>query len=164
MAGLTGGSKDMAAPDPTARGEVLPPASVRAVAGVVLLREDGAALLQLRDDKPGLNAAGQWVFPGGHCEPGETLEAAARREFEEETGYRCDALDPITTFEHPSDDGRLTYRLTMFSCAYDGAQPVHCYEGQRVEFVRRDHAAALPMPAYLLPIWDLARSRRGRPG
>ena len=53
--------------------------AVRTVAGVVLLRDDNAALLQLRDNKPGLNAAGLWVFPGGHCEPGESLEAYIAR-------------------------------------------------------------------------------------
>ena len=76
---------------------------VRAVGGVVLLREDNAALLQLRDNKPGLNAAGLWVFPGGHCEPGESLEAGARREFREETGYDCGELAWVTTFLHPSE-------------------------------------------------------------
>jgi 8-oxo-dGTP pyrophosphatase MutT (NUDIX family) len=30
--------------------------------------------------------AGQWALPGGRMDPGETLEAAARREFEEEMG------------------------------------------------------------------------------
>jgi len=72
--------------------------AVRTVAGVVLLRDDNAALLQLRDNKPGLNAAGLWVFPGGHCEPGESLEDGARREFLEETGYVCAALRWVTSY------------------------------------------------------------------
>jgi 8-oxo-dGTP pyrophosphatase MutT (NUDIX family) len=38
------------------------------VCGVVLLREDGAALLQHRDDIPGIADPGLWVFPGGHRE------------------------------------------------------------------------------------------------
>src|ERR1044071_3894179 len=82
---------------------------VRVVGGVVLLRDDHAALMQLRDNKPGLNAAGLWVFPGGHCEPGESLEAGARREFQEETGYVCAALQWLTEILQPSDDGRWMY-------------------------------------------------------
>jgi len=124
------------------------------IGGVVLLRSDNAALLQLRDNKPGLNAAGMWVFPGGHCEPGETLEAAARREFEEETGYRCGELRPLALIVHPSDDGRRIYHLGLFACRYDGVQAVHCYEGQTVEFIRREAAAGLHMPGYLLGAWD----------
>lgn len=120
------------------------------------MRPDGAALLQLRDNKPGLNAAGLWVFPGGHCEPGETAEAGARREFFEETGYRCEALIPVTTFVHPSDDGRGLFELNLFACRYDGTRPVHCYEGQKVEFIPRADAARLPAPEYVPRVWDLA--------
>jgi 8-oxo-dGTP diphosphatase len=129
---------------------------LRAIGGVVLLREDNAALLQLRDDKPGLNAAGLWVFPGGHCEPGESLEAAARREFREETGYLCPELCWLTTFLHPSDDGQWMYELGMFTCRYDGLQPVHCFEGQAIRFIRREEAAQHPMPEYMPRIWDMA--------
>jgi 8-oxo-dGTP pyrophosphatase MutT (NUDIX family) len=35
-----------------------------------------------------LNYAGQWVFPGGKVEGGDTPEQAAYREFFEETGHR----------------------------------------------------------------------------
>jgi 8-oxo-dGTP pyrophosphatase MutT (NUDIX family) len=132
---------------------------VRVVGGVVLLREDNAALLQWRDNKPGLNAAGLWVFPGGHCEPGESLEAGARREFREETGYECGELIWVTTFLHPSDDGRLTYQLGMFVCRYDGIQVVHCFEGQAVEFIPRGDAGKHPMPEYVPRIWDMAIER-----
>lgn len=129
---------------------------IRTIGGVVLLREDNAALLQLRDNKPGLNAAGLWVFPGGHCEEGESLEAAARREFQEETGYLCPELRWVTTFPYPSDDGQWTYQLGMFACRYDGLQPVACFEGQAVRFIRREDAARHPMPEYMVRIWDMA--------
>ena len=129
---------------------------MRTIGGVVLLRDDGAALLQLRDNKPGLNAAGMWVFPGGHCEPGESLESAARREFEEETGYRCGELLPLAPIIHPGDDRRSIYHLGLFACRYDGVQAVCCYEGQTVEFVRREAVAGLPMPGYLPGAWDEA--------
>ena len=133
-----------------------PDKPVRTVGGVVLLRGDHAALMQLRDNKPGLNAAGLWVFPGGHCEPGESLEAGARREFQEETGYVCAALQWLTEILHPSDDGRWTYRLALFAARYDGIQPVRCFEGQAVEFILRAEAALHAMPDYAPDVWDMA--------
>ena len=132
---------------------------LRRVAAVVLLRSDGSVLLQLRDNKPGLNAAGLWVFPGGHCEAGETLEAGARREFEEETGYLCAELSSLTAFSHPSDDAQSIYELSIFLCLDDGVQPVRCYEGQTVEFVPREQASWIPMPDFLPGVWDLAIGR-----
>jgi 8-oxo-dGTP pyrophosphatase MutT (NUDIX family) len=35
---------------------------------------------------------GKWVLPKGHIEPGETPEAAAAREVEEEAGVRAEVL------------------------------------------------------------------------
>ena len=129
---------------------------LRTVAGVVLLRSDGAALLQLRDIKPGLNAAGLWVFPGGHCDAGESLEAGALREFEEETGYRCTQLRRLTSFCHPGDNLQSMYELSLFLSMYDGVQLVRCFEGQAVEFVPREKASALAMPDYVPRVWDMA--------
>src|SRR5882762_2604402 len=132
------------------------PAPVRRIAGIVLLRDDNSALLQLRDDKPGLNAAGLWVFPGGHCEPEESTESAARREFLEETGYACDDLRWVSSLSCPSDDRQVIYDLKLYAGRYDGIQPVHCYEGQKVAFIPREDASRYPMPPYVPHVWDLA--------
>ena len=35
-----------------------------------------------------------WEVPAGTLEPNESVEACARRELEEETGYRCERLTP----------------------------------------------------------------------
>ena len=45
------------------------------VGALFLLRDDGALLLQLRDEKPNLRHAGMWVPPGGHIEADESVEA-----------------------------------------------------------------------------------------
>jgi 8-oxo-dGTP pyrophosphatase MutT (NUDIX family) len=130
--------------------------AVRRIAGVALLRDDNSALMQLRDIKPGLNAAGLWVFPGGHCEPGESAESAARREFLEETGYTCDEIWWVGSFPCPSDDRQVMYDLQIFASRYDEVQPVRCYEGQEVAFIPREQASRYPMPQYVPHVWDLA--------
>lgn len=60
-----------------------------ACAGVMFVDPEGSVLM-LRYSPAHRSAPGEWAFPGGHIDPGETPEAAARREAEEETGYRFD--------------------------------------------------------------------------
>jgi 8-oxo-dGTP pyrophosphatase MutT (NUDIX family) len=127
------------------------------VAGVILLRDDDAALLQHRDDKPGLRHAGAWVPPGGHSRPGESPEDCARRELMEETGYCCAAED-LEWLSSLMDwhTGWSPYILTVYWAAYDGVQRVRCFEGQAVEFVERERAVSLRVPPYLVGLWDAA--------
>jgi 8-oxo-dGTP diphosphatase len=50
--------------------------------------------------------AGRWAIPGGFVDPDEPLEAAARRELEEETGVRAARLEQLHTFGAPGRDPR----------------------------------------------------------
>jgi len=127
------------------------------VGAVILLRHDGAALLQLRDSKVGLRHAGMWVPPGGHAEPNETIEICARRELLEETDYDSSDLQWLTEFEDHVE-GWPPYQLTVFWAFYDGIQPVRCREGQALEFIRREEADTYDIPTYLIHIWDMALS------
>lgn len=123
-------------------------------AGVYLLRKDGAALFQHRDNKPDIHYPGMWVPPGGHCDEGESAEECARRELLEETGYRCGTLLWLRTLEDTAISRPVL--LTMFWTHYDGVQPVTCHEGQDLRFLARDTADRYPIPPHLIELWDAA--------
>ena len=127
-----------------------PQTSIQQVVGVVLLRADGAALLQHRDDISTISDPGLWVFPGGHLKWGETPRDGAAREMEEETCYRCYNLRPLTRLA--IEGGTLLF----FWENYDGQQPVACREGQALEFVDRLKVESLPKQPYLTDVFDLA--------
>jgi 8-oxo-dGTP pyrophosphatase MutT (NUDIX family) len=130
--------------------------SLANISAVILLRADGAALLQHRDDKPGLPRAGMWVFPGGHSDPNESPLDCARREFCEETGYLCENLHWLTSVVDEPDPGYAVNRLHVFWARYDGLQALHCQEGQALEFVPRNQATAALTPEFMIRLWDRA--------
>ena len=76
-------------------------------ASVALVREDYVLLIQ-RAQMP---AMGQWTLPGGRLEPGETAEAAARRELFEETGFTAPVLRPVRRIPI---GGPANYALDVF--------------------------------------------------
>jgi len=130
--------------------------NIHQVVGVVLLRDDGAALLQHRDDISTISDPGLWVFPGGHVEWGETPRECAAREMEEETCYRCHNLRPLIRLA--IEGGTLLF----FWENYDGRQPVACREGQDLEFIDRRTVESLPKQSYLTNVFDLALAAQKR--
>jgi len=122
-----------------------------------LLRHDGAALLQHRDDISTISDPGLWVFPGGHLEEDEAPLDGAAREMEEETCYRCRDLHPLTSL--PLEEGQLLFFWTN----YDG-QPVACREGQALQFIDRATVESLPRQPYLTAVFDLALAAQKRSG
>ena len=96
----------------------------------VLRRNDGQVLIAQRQaGKPG---AGQWEFPGGKRDPGETLRQALDRELHEELGVAVQAATPLIRLRHQYPDRHVlldTWRVD----AWQG-DPVGC-EGQPVRWV-----------------------------
>ena len=133
-------------------------------AGVVILNENGDALFQHRDLKPGIRYPGLWVVPGGHCDPYESYEACARREVQEETGYRCGILHKLAEFPVRSNKpghGSPHY-LYLFWTRYDKKQAISCHEGQAFEFLKWEEADRYPILDFLLPYWNSAVSHLKR--
>lgn len=130
------------------------------VCGIVVLKPDGSALLQHRDDIPQIADPGLWVVPGGHVEPGETPLEGAVREVEEETCYRSARPRPLADYSAQELGYEGDFRMIFFWDEYDGRQAIECREGQAAEFVRREDAERLPRRDYLTRVWDLALEAR----
>ena len=81
--------------------------------GCVLIDPMGRFLLSKRiaPDKPGY---GEWSFPGGHPEAGESPADAALRELEEEAGIRADFASPIGVWTYHRYDSGAHYVTLYF--------------------------------------------------
>jgi len=97
-----------------------------AAASVALLRDRRFLLV-----RRGRGAArGQYAFPGGRCEAGESAQDAARRELAEETGLVAGKLTLLRRIEIEAED--VVYELDVFFA-----------HGATGEAVARDDAESL---------------------
>ncbi len=107
--------------------------------GVLVLDGAGRLLLQKRSDN------GCWDYAGGAVEPDEDVEAAARRELEEETGLRAGALElfgvfsgPDCHFYYPNGD-EVSYVILLYTCRdYSGALTPQPGEVEELRFFAPD--------------------------
>ncbi|RDD62170.1 NUDIX hydrolase [Ferruginivarius sediminum] len=120
---------------------------VPAVIAVVL--RQGHVLLVRRRNRPN---AGQWGFPGGKIEYGETVLAAAERELLEETGVTGRACHAIDAVDVMSDATPPAYHYLLVAILVDWLQG----EPQADDDV--DEAAWFPIDA--LPADRSANVRR----
>ena len=87
------------------------PETPKLMVDVIVPSEEGHILLIRRASDP---YEGQWALPGGFVEVGETLEAAAVREAEEETGLKVEIVRLVGVYSDPDRDPRGH----NVSCAY----------------------------------------------
>ncbi len=105
---------------------------VRAAGGIVV--RDGAVLLVHRP------RYGDWSFPKGKLEDGESWEEGALREVEEETGLRCELGEEAGRTHYEVAQGPKEVRY--FRMTSDG-EPRAQNEVDEVRWVTRDEARTL---------------------
>lgn len=97
------------------------------VAVGVVLDGRGRVLVALRPESA--HQGGLWEFPGGKCEPGESVEQALQRELLEETGIEVQDQTPLCVIRHDYGDKRVLLdvrQVTTFTGTPSGreGQPV----------------------------------------
>jgi 8-oxo-dGTP pyrophosphatase MutT (NUDIX family) len=104
--------------------------------GIILIRKDGSFLVQHRDDKPNIFYPDHWAYPAGLIEDNDKdYEAGAKRELEEETGYKAEQVYPLPEEEYLRPDGEKI-RRHAFWALYDEKKAIRCNEGQEMKFIK----------------------------
>ncbi len=109
------------------------------VAAAVIERDDRFLLTRRQE---GVHLEGCWEFPGGKCEPGETLAACLVRELREELGVESSIGAELLVTMHAYADRRV--ELHFFRCDVGGAPAPQL--GQEMRWVARHELAALELP------------------
>ena len=125
------------------------------VAVGVLIDPAGRFLLTSRPD--GKVYAGYWEFPGGKLEPGESVEAALRRELMEELGIQIGAIHPwkVEVVDYPHARVRL-----YFCRVYEWNGALQMRERQAMAWQDLPVAVAPVLPGTLPVLAWLAEERR----
>lgn len=124
------------------------------VVAAALVDADNHVLIAQRPS--GISMAGLWEFPGGKLNPGETPEAALRRELEEELAIEvCETcLAPFTFASHAYDTFHLM--MPLYICRnWEGE--ITPREGQEIAWVRANRLQNYPMPPADLPLLPFLR-------
>ena len=110
------------------------------VVTAAVIEREGSFLLTRRLD--GTHLAGTWEFPGGKCEPGESLDACLARELKEELDV--EARVGVEVFRTRHRYHERTVQLHFFACDIAGApRPML---GQEMQWVPRAELAPPAVP------------------
>lgn len=111
------------------------------VAAAVLQDEAGRYLITRR--RRGSHLEGLWEFPGGKCEPGETLEACLRREVREELSATVAVGERLATVRWAYPEKIVM--LHFFRCRVEEGA-VEARESQETAWVTPERLADYAFP------------------
>ena len=102
------------------------------VAVAAFVTNDQGQVLMLKSPR-----RGDWEFPGGQVEEGETLTHALEREVLEETGI---VIKPISLVGVYSNTKKPSILMLDFKCEYVSGKPTTSAESLQVKWVAKDEA------------------------
>jgi 8-oxo-dGTP diphosphatase len=137
-------------------GREYPKTPLLGVGAVVLHR--GKVLLVCRAQEP---CKGEWTFPGGLVELGETLRHAAERETYEETGIRVRAGEVVDSLVK-GNGGRLRFHYSIVDvvCKYLSGSPRAGDDVSEVAWVPVKQALRMPLAGVTKEVLKRALAKR----
>lgn len=114
-------------------------------AGTIVIDEDGKILIG-KDPQ-----TGEWQLPGGHVEPGEDFEDAARRELREEANIVADHMVELSQFKTEGNDSKSFLVQSWKGEPKDTTELVNLEFAEPHEIVDRNlrEASKLTLDSYL---------------
>lgn len=110
---------------------------------------------------------GQWTFPGGWADVGDTPSRAAVRETLEESGYQVRAVKVLAVLDKARHDhppsADYTWKL-LIGCSLEGGEPATGHEIDAVGFFARDAAPPLDLERMTPGQLRLAFAHHADPG
>ena len=110
------------------------------VVTAAVVERDGSFLVTRR--LKGVHLEGYWEFPGGKCDPGESLQACLRRELQEELAVDAEISDEILSTSHTYPERRV--ELHFFRVMLRG-EPVP-QQHQEMQWIPRERLRELELP------------------
>jgi 8-oxo-dGTP diphosphatase len=110
------------------------------VVAAAVIEDEGRYLVTRR--QKGVHLEGLWEFPGGKCEPGESLQDCLQRELLEELGAASVVGTEVLVVTHEYADRSV--ELHFLGCTLLG-RPAPLL-GQEMRWVARDGLRALAFP------------------
>jgi 8-oxo-dGTP pyrophosphatase MutT (NUDIX family) len=132
---------------PPSPGPLVPLDAVAAI----LVTPDDRFLLQQRDDLPHIWYPGAWALFGGGIDPGETEDAALRRELREEIAFEPRQASVFTRFRFDfgfADAGSCVRTFYEVPIREADVATMRLGEGQAMRLVPADEALRLKMTGY----------------
>jgi 8-oxo-dGTP diphosphatase len=117
------------------------------VAAAAIFDSESRVLVTKRADH--LHQGGLWEFPGGKCEPGESMRQALARELKEELGIMPLECEPLIRIKHDYGDRHLVlefFRVTRYEGEARGL------EGQPLKWLLPSEMAPNHFPAADRPV------------
>ncbi len=112
--------------------------AIRVAAAVI---ERGAAVLVTRRLE-GTHLEGLWEFPGGKCEPGESLHECLVREIDEELAVEVVPGETLLVARHEYPE--KTVELYFIACTMTGEPEPQ--QGQQMQWIERARLDTLAFP------------------